>query len=76
MVEDTSLDLVALQNRLDHLTPGQQLTIAMRDAERLFGTDDVFASRLSNFAHGHTCKPEIRPSSVSFLKLSHGFVFR
>jgi hypothetical protein len=47
--------LPALQAQLDNLAEGALLQISGWDYERLFGTNDVAATRLRNFATSHAC---------------------
>jgi hypothetical protein len=44
-----------LQEKLDGLNEGSLVEISSRDFERLFGTNDVAATRLRNFAKSHSC---------------------
>lgn len=44
-----------LQTSLDRLGAAQTLTLATRQVDRLFGTNDVGTARLKRFARGHNC---------------------
>lgn len=47
--------LPELQEQLDNLAEGAMFQISDGDYERLFGTNDVAAARLRNFARLHAC---------------------
>ncbi len=63
------LNLPGLQNRLDALKVGQQLTIGIADYRRLFGVNDVAGARLGNFAEGHGCRVDPRAAAIVFHKV-------
>ncbi|HEX2726687.1 MAG TPA: hypothetical protein VHN20_12780 [Beijerinckiaceae bacterium] len=44
-----------LQAHLDHLRPGDQLSIPSADYARLFGENDAAMGRMKNFALAHGC---------------------
>jgi len=60
--------LPELQARLDHLSEGALFAISARDYERLFGTNDVAAARLRNFARGHACVANHSTDAILFRK--------
>ena len=47
--------LPELQGKLDELTEGALFQITSWDYARLFGSNDVAATRLRNFAGSHVC---------------------
>lgn len=53
MAQDFTLP--SLQSTLNRLSEGQQLTLARKQADRLFGLNDVGAERMARFAGGHNC---------------------
>jgi len=65
-----NLSLPRLQTVLNQLTPGQQLTLARKQADRLFGLNDVGAARVSRFAEGHRCTVVHANECVVFEKKS------
>jgi len=60
--------LPELQARLDLLAEGALFRISARDYERLFGTNDVAAARLRNFAKGHACVASHSNQAILFRK--------
>ncbi len=62
------LTLPELQEKLDHLAEGGIFQIGAQDYERLFGTNDVAAARLRNFARGHACVVSHADGAVLFRK--------
>ena len=63
------LSLTGLQNRLDALKLGEQLTIGIGDYRRLFGLNDEAVGRLDNFAEGHGCTVDPRVAAIVFRKV-------
>ena len=57
-----------LQAKLDHLAEGALFQISARDYERLFGSNDVAAARLRNFAKGHACITSHSDGAILFRK--------
>jgi hypothetical protein len=60
--------LPELQAQLDLLAEGALFRISARDYERLFGTNDVAAARLRNFAKGHACVASHSNQAILFRK--------
>ena len=60
--------LPELQEKLDLLAEGALLQISGWDYERLFGTNDVAASRLRHFAKGHSCVTSHADKAILFRK--------
>lgn len=52
---DHDFTLPSLESVLDSLPPGQQLTLARTQVDRLFGLNDVGTRRVLRFAGGHRC---------------------
>lgn len=52
---DRNFTLPLLQVVLDGLPEGRQVTLARKQVNRLFGLDDVGATRVLRFADGHHC---------------------
>lgn len=63
------ITLPGLQNRLDALSPGEQLGLAIDSYRRLFGENDIAQRRLVHFAKGHGCSTDVGPAVVVFRKL-------
>lgn len=63
-----SLTLVELRSRLDHLGAGAVLKISDLDYERLFGINEVGATRASQFAGEHHCVSVPGADAVYFRK--------
>lgn len=47
--------LPRLQSMLDNLSEGQKVTLARKEVDRLFGFNDVGATRVARFAESHDC---------------------
>jgi hypothetical protein len=62
------LYIARLQAKLDHLAEGALFQISARDYERLFGSNDVAAARLRNFAKGHACVTNHSDGAILFRK--------
>jgi len=61
--------LPELQQQLDNLAEGALLQISGWDYARLFGTDDVPATRLRIFATSHACDASHADRAILFRKL-------
>ncbi len=60
--------LPELQEKLDRLAERGILQINPQDYERLFGTNDVAAARVRNFARAHACVVSHADGAVLFRK--------
>ena len=60
--------LPELQEQLDGLSEGALFQISRRDYERLFGTSDVAATLLRNFATSHACVVAHADAAILFRK--------
>jgi len=60
--------LPELEEKLDGLAEGTLLQISTRDYRRLFGTNDVAAGRLRNFAKGYACVANHGSEAILFRK--------
>ncbi len=60
--------LPELQERLDRLAEGAMFEISTWDYKRLFGTNDVAATRLRRFAKLHACVANHSDRSILFRK--------
>ena len=60
--------LPELQEQLDELPEGALLQISRRDFERLFGSNDVAATLLRNFAVSHACVVAHANAAILFRK--------
>jgi len=60
--------LPELQEQLDNLAEGALLQISGWDYERLFGINDVPATRLRNFATSHACVASHGDKAILFRK--------
>lgn len=66
------LSLPALQQRLDALGGGEELTVAASDCQRLFGPLRQERERLAHFARGHGCSIAPGASAIVFRKTGPG----
>jgi hypothetical protein len=68
--------LPSLQASLDRLPIAKSLALANTHIEKLFGFNDVAASRLERFARGHNCIVTHTDRCVVFHKMPAGPVPR
>lgn len=64
------ITLPGLQNRLDAMLPGEQLSIAPGTYNGLFGENDTAQRRLVHVAKRHDCSADVMPTIVTFHKLA------
>ena len=57
-----------LEEKLNGLSEGGLLQISVQDYQRPFGTNNVAAARLRNFAKGHACDASRSNSAILFRK--------
>lgn len=60
--------LPELQGKLDDLAEGGLFQITTLDYARLFGSNDVAATRLRNFARSHACIASYSDGAILFRK--------
>lgn len=65
----SELTLPGLQSLLDRLQIAGSIALVDKEAERLFGYNDVAIARMKRFARGHNCVVAHADGSVVFHKL-------